>query len=277
MHARKAIGRGASAWSGTFYGNLWLGLTWLAVGVFWGKVIPIQEWWRAAIVGLLFFLGQFFTYAAFRFGDVSVATPVFGVKILFVAVLSSFVSGLDISTSVWIAAFVATAGVVLIQSGAGSNGRSDKIRMLITILMALLAAFSLSLFDVALQYWGKSFGALPFLPVMFVCAALFSCLILPWTDSPAKLKSLKALRPMTFATILMALQAMGMTIALSQFGDATRVNIVYALRGMWAIVFSWILAQAFEGGEQHTPHSIMIRRAIGAILLTGAVVLSLLR
>ena len=33
MFARKALGRGARAWTGTFYGNLWLGLIWLLVGV----------------------------------------------------------------------------------------------------------------------------------------------------------------------------------------------------------------------------------------------------
>ena len=276
MYARKAIGRGASAWTGTFFGNLWLGLFWALVGVFCQDFLPIAEWWRAAIVGLLFFLGQFFTYTAFRYGDVSVATPIFGVKILFVAVLSSFLTGQSISTTVWIAAFVATAGVVLVQSGAGSSGRIDRMSVLITVLMSLLAAFFLSLFDVCLQQWGARFGALKFLPVMFVFASFFSCAVLPWTDGPAKLRSLRALRPMTFATILMAMQAMGMTIALSQFGDATRVNIVYALRGLWAVLFSWALARSFEGGEQHVHRTVMIRRAAGAILLTGAVVLSLL-
>jgi len=277
MNARKAIGRGASAWTGTFFGNLWLGLFWMLVGVCRWEVIPVTEWWRAAVVGLLFFLGQFFTYTAFRFGDVSVATPVFGTKILFVAVLSSFMTGQSISTTVWIAAFVATAGVVLVQSGAGSAGRLDRIRAVITVLMALSAAFCLSLFDVCLQSWGTGFGALQFLPVMFVSASSFSCVLLPWTDGVATLRFRQALRPMVYATVLMALQALSMTIVLSQFGDATRVNIVYALRGLWAIVFSWFLAQSFEGGEQHVHSSVMVRRAVGAILLTGAVVLALLK
>jgi len=119
MFARKAISRGASAWTGTFYGNLWLGLSWLLVGVCRWDVIPVAEWWRAVIVGLLFFLGQLFTFTAFHYGDVSVATPIFGVKILFVAVLSSLMAGQSISPTIWVAAFVATGGY---HSGAVRNG-----------------------------------------------------------------------------------------------------------------------------------------------------------
>jgi hypothetical protein len=82
---------------------------------------------------------------------------------------------------------------------------------------------------------------------------------------------------MILSTVLMPLQSMGMTIALSQFGDATRVNIVYALRGLWAIVFAWALAGSFEGGERYASQSVMLRRATGALLLTGAVVAALWR
>ena len=66
-------------------------------------------------------------------------------------------------------------------------------------------------------------------------------------------------------------------VILSQFGDATRVNIVYALRGLWAILFAWLLAGSFEGGERFASRSVMLRRAAGALLLTGAVVASMLR
>ena len=277
MYARKAIGRGASAWSGTFYGNLWLGLSWLLVGIYRWDVMPVASWWQAAIIGLLFFSGQFFTYTAFRYGDVSVATPIFGVKILLVAVLSSFTTGQSIAWTIWVAACIATAGIILVQSGPRSALKHERKHLLITVVTALSAALSLSVFDVLLMTWGKTFGALRFLPVMFGFAALFSFCLLPWVNGVSKLKSVHALRPMLFATILMALQAMGMTIALSQFADATRVNIVYALRGLWAIVFAWLLAHSFEGGERHAATGIMLRRAAGALLLTGAVILALFK
>ncbi len=277
MYARKAIGRGASAWSGTFYGNLWLGLSWLLVGIYRWDVMPVAWWWQAVIIGLLFFLGQFFTYTAFRYGDVSVATPIFGVKILLVAVLASVTTGQRIAGTVWVAALIATAGIILVQSGPGSAHKHERRQLLITVVTALSAALSLSVFDVLLTTWGKNFGALQFLPVMFVSASLFSFVLLPWVNGVTTLKEFHAFRPMLIGTILMAFQAMGMTIALSQFADATRVNIVYALRGLWAIVFAWMLAHSFEGGERHVHRNVMLRRAAGALLLTAAVVMSLFK
>jgi drug/metabolite transporter (DMT)-like permease len=277
MFARKAIMRGASAWTGTFYGNFWLGIIWLLVGICRWDIIPVDEWWHAVIVGLLFFLGQCCTYMAFHYGDVSVATPVFGVKILFVAVLSSLLMGQSISPAVWIAALVATAGIILVQYGSGTGLRQEKQRVLLTVVTALTAAGCMSLFDVCLQRWGVISGALKFLPVMFVSASLFSCILLPWVDRLPHLKSIHTLQPMIIATVLMALQSIGMTVALSQFGDATRVNIVYALRGLWAILFAWLLAGSFEGGERHASLAVMLRRAAGALLLTGAVIVSMLK
>ena len=275
MYASQAIRRGASTWTGTFYGNLWLGIIWLIIGISRWDVIAFAEWWKAVTVGMLFFSGQCFTYMAFRYGDVSVATPVFGVKILFVAGLTSLSTRQNLSAAVWIAAIVATIGIILIQYGGGANQQSAKKSILLTVVMALMAAGCMSLFDVCLQRWGVAAGALRFLPVLFVSAAIFSCVLLPWVDRVSRLKSVRALQPIIIATVLMPLQSMGMTIALSQFGDATRVNIVYALRGLWAIVFAWLLAHSFEGGERHVSRSVMLRRATGAILLTGAVITAL--
>ena len=145
------------------------------------------------------------------------------------------------------------------------------------MVAALAAASCMSLFDVCLQHWGVAHGPMRFLPVVFVAASSISFVLLPWISRVSQLRKTQALRPMVFATLLMAMQAIGMTIALSQFGDATRVNIVYALRGLWAIVFAWILAGSFEGGERFASRSVMLRRAAGALLLTAAVVTSLFR
>ena len=46
--------------------------------------------------------------------------------------------------------------------------------------------------------------------------------------------------------------------------------------GLWAIVFAWTLAGSFEGGERYARQTVTLRRATGALLLTGAVVASML-
>ncbi len=81
MFAKNAIVKGTSPWTGTFFGNLWLAIIWAVYGISTGDLLPVAGWWQAAVIGLTFFLGQLFTYLAFQYGDVSVATPIFGVKV----------------------------------------------------------------------------------------------------------------------------------------------------------------------------------------------------
>lgn len=276
MCNRMAISRGASSWTGTLGANFSLGVIWVSVGIARWEVMPLAGWWQAAMVGSLFFLGQAFTFAAYRFGDVSVATPIFSTKILIVAFLSSLLSNSPVSGRIWCAALVATIGVALVQSGGRDQGGASRHRgMAITVLLAIMAALALSIFDLLLQSWGMRYGALRFLPVTFASAAMISLLFFRWVDPIPALRSTGALMPTIAGTALMSVQAMGMTIALSQFGDATRVNIVYALRGFWGVVLAWLFANFFQGGEKDTGRAVMIRRVIGATLLTAAVIAAL--
>lgn len=281
MFAKYGIARGASPWTGTFLANLWLAVSWAAFGLWHGELLPLDGWWQATLVGLSFLLGQVFTYLAFQHGDVSVATPIFGVKVIIVASMVSLLARESIAGNVWIGAFLATAGVVLVQAGTRS-GPAQGIRpeattrkAVLTVLMALAAATSLSLFDVGLMTWGREWGASRFLPAMFIATGVLSCAVLPWTDRPARLSELKIARPMLIGTLLMALQAMSMSWSLSEFGDATRINIVYALRGLWAVLLAWLLARSFGGGEAHHSRRIMLTRLAGAALLTASVVVAL--
>ncbi len=285
MLVKTSTMRGASPWTGTCLANLWLALLWGIPAVLQQSIVPPDAWGQAAVIGGLFVLGQLFTYLAFQYGDVSVATPIFGIKVLMVAALSSVMSGELIPSRVWVAAALATIGVVLVQS---TNGRiptrvtpADSViprdRRGLTIVMALLAAVALSLFDVLLQKWGSRWNSREFLPVAFAATGLFSLIFLPWVDRPGKLRQLDAVSPMLFGTFLMAVQAVSMSYALATYGDATRVNIVYALRGLWGVLLAWMLARWFYSNESLLAPRIMLVRLLGAGLLTAAVVVSLFR
>ena len=279
MLAKQAIDRGASPWTGTFLGNLWLALIWAGIAVVRGEIVPVEAWTDAAIIGLLFVLGQLFTYLAYQFGDVSVATPVFGVKVLMVAILTSLIAREKVPGVIWAAGAMASAGIILIQWTGGSAGSTEKpARRGLTILIALCAAFSLSLFDVCLQKWAKgTWNSFAFLPVMFGTAGILSVIFLPRVDSPRRLKELNATKWMLGGTLLMATQAMSMCFSLAQFGDAPRINIVYALRGLWGVVLAWLLARTLGTNEALVGRTVMLQRLIGAVLLTSAVLLAVSR
>jgi drug/metabolite transporter (DMT)-like permease len=277
MFAKKAISGGASPWTNTFLANAWLAVAWAIIGSMQEEVLPVAMWWRAAVTGLAFVAGQLLTYLAFRYGDVSVATPIFGVKVVIVAVLLSVLAREAVEARVWLGAVLATAGVAVVQAGARSPAKTHLTagHAALTVFLALLAALALSLFDIGLQTWGRELGAGKFLPAVFVCTGVFSCGLLPWIDRPAKLGRLQVIRPLVIGSLLMAMQAMSMSYALGQFGDAARINIVYALRGLWAVALAWLLARTFGGAEARHSMTVMLLRLAGAVLLTLSVFVAL--
>ena len=271
--AKQAIDRGARPWTGTFLANIWLAVLFSLIAFLRGKLVPWEAWPGASLTGVCFVFGQLFTFLAFRFGDVSVATPVFGVKILIVAVLSAFAAELQIPVPVWIAALLATAGIILVQV-TGSTGRADRRRQALSVLLAFLAALSLSLFDVTLQSWAAAWDKLAYLTAVFVSCAVVSLIFVPWIDRPASLIRLGVHWKLLVATLLMSIQATSMSYVLSTYGDATRVNVVYALRGLWGVILAWGLAKFFANSESKLSARTMQLRLAGASLLTFAVIIA---
>lgn len=274
LFAKRSITGGASPWTNTFLSNFWLAVCWGLAAVVQGTFLPVSLWWQAALVGLAFVLGQLLTYLAFQYGDVSVATPVFGVKIVMVAIALSLLAGEAVPGRVWLGAVLAAVGVAIVQSGPRPVGTAPR-RAMRTIVLAMAASLSLTLFDIGLQTWGRQAGAGQFLPAMFLSVGLWSCGFLPWVDRPASLTQSGVLRPLVIGSILMTVQAMSMSYSLSRFGDAARINIVYALRGLWAVILSWVLASRFGGQEAKHSVNVMLLRCAGAVLLLTSVLIAL--
>jgi drug/metabolite transporter (DMT)-like permease len=284
IYAKNAIARGSSPWTGTFLANFWLAVSWGIFALITGRFLPVAVWWQAALVAASFVLGQVLTYLAYKHGDVSVATPIFGVKVIMVALMVSAWANEEIPGRVWIGAVLATVGVGFVQSGTRSptaTAQHDLRKTILTIVLALGAAVCMSLFDVGLQAWvfrqpNPAVLATKFLPTVFVATGLFSCAVLPWADRPSRLASLGTTKPIVIGTLLMAANALSMSWSLSAYGDATRINIVYALRGLWAVALAWALARFFGGQESHHSARVMLLRLFGAALLTASVLVALM-
>ncbi len=272
MLIKKASSYGVGPWTVTFVANLWAALVFSTLLLMDGPGQPLSQLWQPAIIGVLYILGQVFTFVAISRGDVSVATPVFSVKVLLVAVLVTVVAHEQLPAGVWAAAALATVGIVLVQR---SSSASQHSRVAFTVAFALLAATTFSFFDVLVQRWAPAWGAGRFLPVAFAIAAVLSLGFLPWIDKPS-LTARKAILPLLIGTLCIALQAICIVFALAHFGDAARVNVVYALRGLWGVVLAFAFARVLNSGEAGLSSRVMISRLIGAGLLTAAVVMAIL-
>ena len=132
----------------------------------------------------------------------------------------------------------------------------------------------MTLFDLLIQRWAPAWGAGYFLPLTFCFAALYSLVFLPLANRPAELARQDVLALLLGGAFLMALQAIGMTLTLGVFGDATRVNIVYSLRGLWGVLLTWILAHQINTSGSRDSHRTMLMRLLGAALIGISVVVS---
>jgi len=278
MFAKRAALRGASPYTSTVLSNLCLALFWGLFGALRAGSVSSEAWGAAAAIALAFVIGQLCTYLAFQYGDVSLATPIFGVKIIIVALLSSLLAEKAVEPRIWVASVLAAVGVGVVQASGkvARHARASARRVALTILLAVLAATSLSLFDIGLQLCGKRYGAEPFLVTMFVLTGVFSLGLLPWADRPARVREIGAVGPLAGAALLMATQAVSISYSLGQYGDATRINIVYALRGFWSVLLAWGLSRLAASPDGAHSNRTMLLRLLGAMLLMVSVVIALL-
>ncbi|MGI9242258.1 MAG: EamA family transporter, partial [Verrucomicrobiales bacterium] len=69
------------------------------------------------ITGVCYFLGQLFTLIAIQSGEVSVQTPLMGMKLIFVAAFSSLLRPDEVPPLLWLGAAVCSLGIFLIGGG----------------------------------------------------------------------------------------------------------------------------------------------------------------
>jgi drug/metabolite transporter (DMT)-like permease len=276
---KRTSGAGVSPWTATFIANQWAAALFSSLWLLGGTEQPWSMLWQPAIIAVLYVLGQIFTFSAIEHGDVSVATPVFGTKVVLVAGLLALVGGTSLPVSVWLAAALATAGIALVQwtgyrQEVSPYDASKPSRITLTIGLALGAATSFAMFDVLLQAWAPAWGTGRILPIVFWITSFLSVGFLPWFQRDKLMD--RAVRPLLLlGTLLIALQALCLVFTLAQFGDAARVNVVYAMRGMWGVIFAWAIAKKWGGREAHLTRSTLGARLVGATMLTLAVVLAI--
>ena len=109
MLIKKAGSYGVGPWTVTFVANLWAAFVFSTLLLMGGPGQPLSQLWQPTVIGVLYILGQVFTFVALSRGDVSVATPVFSVKVLLVAVLVTVIAPEQLPAGVWVAAALATA------------------------------------------------------------------------------------------------------------------------------------------------------------------------
>jgi drug/metabolite transporter (DMT)-like permease len=270
LFLKQAAQREVGVWRTAFVCNWMTALIFQGLLPLGGTIPSGASLWEPAIVALLFVAGQLFTFLALDKGDISIATPVLGAKVILVALFTTLVLFESVRWQLWAAATLSCAGIGLLnQKTNGSNHRYVGR----TILFALQAAAAYALFDVLVMKWSPAWGLGRFLPIMLLFAGAYSFIFVPLFRQPLRAIPMKALRPLLWGALFIAMQGFILITTLAHFGDATAVNVIYCSRGLWSVLAVWWLGHWFGNTERQLGSQVLKWRLAGACLLCVSVVL----
>ena len=272
LFLKRAMEEGAGVLRTGFVANIAMGILFLPILLAAEWKLSVDNWYAPAITSVFFFLGQIFTILALRKGDVSVATPLMGSKVIFVAAISAIILPEPVPLAWWIAAMLAFWSVWLLRVGRPA----DRNRLFVSIVLALLSAASFAVCDVLMQRYGAEWGFRQFVPLVFGMVAVFSIGFIPFFRDPLPTISRAAWCWLAPGVLLLSLQAVSIAYALSTHGSATAVNVVYSLRGIISILLVLMIGSFFGNVERSAGAAVMTRRLISGALIFIAVLLVLM-
>lgn len=269
---KRSADLGVGVWRTAFVANVVAALLFQPLLLFGGVIHP-HLWWQPVLVALCYVAGQWLTFMSLDQGDVSVATPVLGLKIILVAALITAFSGEVLRWQLWLAALLATTGIALLHR-RGSHATSRRVGR--TILTAGLAASAYAVFDVLVQSWSPAWGAGRFVPIALGISGLFSCVFIVRFRAP-----LSAIPPAAWPWLIggalaLSLQSLIFVYTIATWGNAAAANVVYSSRGLWSVLFIWMLGHWVKSREQSLGGQVLGWRLAGAVLMMGAIALVLL-
>lgn len=267
---KKALTEGARPMA-CFHINNWAStLAFLPLVFFETQPVNWQQWYVPAGLGVLFFIGGWFTFIAMQRGDVSLVTPVLGSKVVFVALGASlFIAG-SMKPLMWVAAIITTGGIFLMSA---TDFKTPKgARLAGPVVMALISAALFAFADVFLQKWAPAFGPKTFLAILAGTTGLLSLVAMTLLPNRPPIPWNRATQWSVAGSTLIAMQSMILGLSLAFFHDAIGVNVVYATRGMWSLVVVALLGPLLGNRERHESGKAYGIRILAAALLMAGVI-----
>lgn len=268
---KRAGAFGVGVWRTAFVCNVLTALVFMPL-LARGGTVHWELWWQPVIVALCFIVGQWLTFLSIEHGDVSVATPVLGLKILLVGVFLALLGIQTLPAKLWLAAFFATAGIALLN---WSSTGATRQRVTRTIFSAGGAAASYALFDVLVRQWSPLWGSGRFLPIALGLSGIFSLAFIPRFSAPLTALPRAAWPWLLGGAFGIAFQSMIFVTVVATWQKPAEANVVYSSRGLWSIVLVWAIGARLQNQEAHLGRRTLAWRLAGAVLMMAAILLVL--
>jgi drug/metabolite transporter (DMT)-like permease len=264
---------GVGLWRTTFVANFIVAGLFSLLWLFGGPPVDRELLWQPGGIAMCLFVGQISQFVALEKGDVSVAVPVFGLKVILVALLTPFILGEAVGLKLWGAALLSVLGIVFLnKKDQGKRPRG----LGITLIAGGTGAVCFAIFDVLVQKWGPHWGMGRLLPCVFWMNALFSCGLVFRFSAPLSAIPRPAWGWLTGGSVLLGTQSILFVSTLAVYGQATSANVVYASRGLLSVLLVWMVGHWFSNLEQNLGPAVLRWRLAGALLMMSAIVLVIL-
>lgn len=263
--------KGGGLWRITFLTNCGQAVLLLPLFYFGHGSLDSTEILRILATSLVFFIGQVSVFAGMRYGEVSVVTPVMGVKVILVAAMVTLFAHETLPPLWWVAAGISASAAILL----GSGRPSAEARLWPGLLGGLGAALAFSAVDVLYQQWAGHLGVWRFSASVAVAMAFWSLTLLPalegkWWQLPEA-----ARRAFGLGLLTTVGQVTLMAYCVVELKGAAWANLLYSSRGVWSVALVWWMGAAFDNDESSAGKTTMIRRMTGAALMLAAIALVL--
>ncbi|HEY1081090.1 MAG TPA: DMT family transporter [Prosthecobacter sp.] len=261
---------GIGLWRTTFVANFIVAGLFSLLWMLGGPPVQKDLLWQPGIIAMCLFFGQISQFVALEKGDVSVAVPVFGLKVILVAFLTPIIIGEAVGAKLWVAALLSVIGIAFLNKK--DQGKSPR-GLGITLVAGGTGAVCFAVFDVLVQKWGPQWGVGRLLPLIFWINALLSCGLIFRFSAPLSAIPKQGWAWLTGGSVLLGTQSILFVSTLAVYGKATSANIMYASRGLLSVVLVWMIGHWFANSEQHLGKVVMRWRLAGALMMMSAIVL----
>ena len=261
---------GVGLWRTTFVANVIVAGLFSVLWLFGGPPVERELLWQPGLIAMCLFVGQISQFLAIEKGDVSVAVPVFGLKVILVAFLTPILIGEVVGVKLWIAAFLSVLGITFLNRK--DEGKPPR-NLLVTFIAGGVGAAAFAVFDVLVQKWRPTWGVGRLLPCIFWINALLSAGLVFRFSAPLSAVAPKAWPWLIGGSVLFGVQSITFVSTLAIYGKATSANVVYASRGLLSVALVWMIGHWFQNTEQHLSPTVMRWRFAGALLMMSAIVL----
>ena len=266
---KRASAFGLGVWRTTFVANFIVAavnsLLLLLGGNFHAELL-----WQPALIGALLVGGQLLQFFALERGDVSVAVPVFGIKVVLVAFFTTLILSETVEAKLWIAAVLSFVAVTCLSR---RNEARPSRHLGITLLSGGLGSVCFALFDVFVQKWTPAWGIGRMVPLIFFFGALLSLALMPFFRAPLR-DIPRAVWPwLGGGAVLLGTQSALFIGGFAIYQHATRANIIYSARGLFSVLAVWLIGHWFANDERQAGSLVLRWRLAGALLMMAAIAL----